>query len=60
MSLPDMLRLLQVLRGRKLLGMDICGGLTEAKGATERDFSINARTDAALLEALAPLAAERG
>ena len=59
MSLPDMLRLLQVLRGRKLLGMDICGGLTEAKGATEGDFSINARTDAALLEALAPLAAER-
>ena len=60
MSLSGMLRLLQLLKGRVLLGADICGGLTVAKGATGEDFAVNARTDAALLEALAPLVCGKG
>lgn len=52
LTLSGILRLIQVLQGRNVLGVDICGGLTEAKGASVADFSVNARTDAALLDAL--------
>ena len=48
MTLPQLLDLLDLLRGTRLLGVDLCGGLTEAKGASREDFAVNARTDAAL------------
>lgn len=35
-------------RGHRLLGADICGGLTRAKGASDADFELNLKTAAAL------------
>ena len=52
MTLPQLLDLLDLLRGTRWLGVDICGGLTEAKGASPEDFAVNARTDAALFDKL--------
>jgi len=34
--------------GHRLLGADVCGGLTRAKGATDADLAINLSTDLAL------------
>jgi hypothetical protein len=34
--------------GHRLLGADVCGGLTRAKGATPEDFRINLETDLSL------------
>ena len=52
MTLPQLLDLLDLLRGTRLLGVDLCGGLTEAKGASCEDFAVNVRTDAALFDKL--------
>ena len=38
-----------------LVGIDICGGITSAKGATGDDFTVNLRTDLRLLELIATL-----
>ena len=35
-------------KGHRLLGADICGGLTRSKGATDEDIAINLQTDLAL------------
>lgn len=52
MELPEMLLLLDILRSRKVTGADLCGGLSEAKGAVEADFEVNARTDWILIDKL--------
>ena len=52
MTLPALLDELETLRGREILGVDICGGLSEPKGAGEVDFEINARTDCILINKL--------
>ena len=39
---------LRAAAGHRLLGADICGGLTRAKGATDADLSLNLSTDSAL------------
>ncbi len=39
-----------VLSGRKLLGADICGGITSAQGGLAEDFYINRKTRNALLD----------
>ena len=49
MRLNELLSLLDLFKGTDLAGVDICGGRTEAKGATEEDFAVNARTDAVLM-----------
>ena len=48
-SLADLETLLP--RG-KVLGIDICGGITSAKGGTAEDFRINCRTREKLLETI--------
>ena len=50
MRLDELLSLLDCFSGMDLAGVDICGGRTEAKGATEEDFAVNARADAALVD----------
>ena len=52
MRLERLLSILDLFRGADLAGVDICGGCTEAKGATQEDFAVNARTDDALLKKL--------
>ena len=52
MTLPQLLDLLDLLRGTRWLGVDICGVLTEVKGPSPEDFAVNARTDAALFDKL--------
>ena len=52
MTLPELLTLLDALRGREVLGVDICGGLSEAKGAEEADTEMNAKTDSLLIDKL--------
>ena len=52
MGLPEMLQLLEVLAPGKVLGADLCGGLSEAKGAEAADFEINANTDSILINKL--------
>ncbi|MBR5700300.1 MAG: hypothetical protein IKX37_04315 [Bacteroidales bacterium] len=49
MTLVELLEILERFRGREILGIDLCGGLTEAKGATAEDFAVNARLDTALI-----------
>lgn len=44
-----------VLRGRRLLGVDICGELTEEKGGTTSDMEMNLRTDLHLLSFFAEM-----
>ena len=39
-----------VLAGRSLAGVDICGGITSAKGATTEDYAVNRRTRMALMD----------
>ena len=56
MTLPELLEILGRFGDREILGIDLCGGLTEAKGATDEDFAVNARLDAALISALLPSA----
>lgn len=51
MTLPQLRALLDALaKGHEIIGIDICGGLTEAQGATGEDFTINRRTRAELQE----------
>lgn len=38
----------ELTKGRKLIGADICGGLSASKGGTEKDNTINAATRAEL------------
>ena len=49
MSLEALLSAIEAISTEhRILGADICGGLTVAKGATAEDLSINARTRAVL------------
>lgn len=34
----------EIARGHRILGADICGGLTSSKGALAEDFAVNSRT----------------
>ena len=50
-TLPQLLESLDAsLRGKRLAGVDICGGITTAQGGTDADFEINKATRNALLE----------
>ncbi len=45
MSLPELLQAIDAIsKEHRVLGVDICGGLTVAKGARPADLSINVRT----------------
>ena len=46
LQLKELIR--QVAASREILGIDVCGGLTDAQGATPHDFAINLRTDTEL------------
>ena len=49
LSLPQLKELIrQIAACREILGIDVCGGLTVAQGATPHDFAINLRTDTEL------------
>ena len=49
MSLEALLSAIETISaGHRILGVDICGGLTVAKGATAEDLAINKRTRNAL------------
>lgn len=49
MTLPQLeAAVLRAVSGHRLLGADICGGLTREKGATDADLSLNLSTDLAL------------
>ena len=49
MTLPQLeAAVRRVAAGHRLLGADVCGGLTRAKGATDADLAINLSTDLAL------------
>lgn len=37
---------------RRIIGADICGGITEAKGGTDGDFAVNSRTRERIIELL--------
>ena len=51
MTLPELKALVKDLAARhEILGIDVCGGLTEAQGATPEDISINRRTRTELQE----------
>lgn len=43
------------LDSHRLLGVDICGGLTEQKGASPEDQALNARTEEALIGLISSL-----
>lgn len=50
MNLPELLeKISKVLEGRRLIGVDICGGLSESKGGTVEDLELNQRTTEAIL-----------
>lgn len=45
MTLDELLSAIgSIASGHRILGIDVCGGLTAAKGARAEDFCINART----------------
>lgn len=49
MSLPELIdKLSREIDGKEIAGVDICGGITAAKGGTDEDFEINRRTRDAL------------
>jgi len=49
MTLPELVSGLRHLRSaRRIIGVDLCGGLTEQKGASPEDLALNARTGEAL------------
>ena len=49
MSLEALLSAIETISAEhRILGVDICGGLTVAKGATAEDLAINKRTRNAL------------
>ena len=51
MTLPELKSLLRALAARyEILGIDVCGGLTDAQGATPQDHTINHRTRTELQE----------
>lgn len=59
LTLPQLSVLLQSLAAsREWLGVDVCGGLTEAQGATGEDLAINRRTRAELQELFLSLQAK--
>lgn len=47
--------LMSAFRGRRVIGVDICGGLTTEKGAVPRDLRLNASIRGRLLEILEKL-----
>ena len=50
-SLEELFQLLtEQLAGKRLAGVDICGGITSLQGGTAEDFAINRRTRNALLQ----------
>ena len=54
MTLEELRGALRSLRGsRRVLGVDLCGGLTLAKGASPEDLALNAGTGEALYELFA-------
>ena len=56
MSLPQLKALIRRIAScREILGIDVCGGLTAAQGATPHDFAINLRTDTELQDFLVSL-----
>ncbi len=53
MTLEELLTICRRLSGEfKILGADICGGLTEDKGGTDADFALNQRTIRAIADAI--------
>lgn len=51
MTLPRLLDIISAIRTEhRILGVDICGGITAAKGATAEDLLVNTRTRAVLEE----------
>ena len=56
MTLPQLeAAVRRVAAGHRLLGTDVCGGLTRDKGGNDADFEINLRTDIALEKLFANL-----
>ena len=56
MTLPQLeAAVRRVAAGHRLLGVDVCGGLTRDKGGNDADFEINLRTDTALEKLFANL-----
>ena len=56
MTLPQLeAAVRRVATGHRLLGADVCGGLTRDKGGNDTDFEINLRTDTALEKLFANL-----
>ena len=56
MTLPRLLETVGRIRAEhRILGIDVCGGITTAKGATAEDFLVNARTRAVLEQRLPEL-----
>lgn len=49
----------RIAAGHRIIGADICGGLTEGKGATGEDRSINVRTRSILQEYLSDIISEK-
>ena len=55
-TLPQLLETVTRIRAEhRILGIDVCGGITAAKGATAEDRLVNARTRAVLEERLPEL-----
>lgn len=53
LTLPEMEAILRMLAGgRRILGADICGGISFAEGGTARDCTLNNRTDSYLINLL--------
>ena len=56
MTLDELLSAVgRIVAEHRVLGIDICGGITAAKGATAEDFLVNARTRAVLEQRLPEL-----
>lgn len=56
LELDDISQSIACLSGTaRIVGADICGGITSAKGGTGEDFAINLRTDLRLIELLGGL-----
>lgn len=56
LELDDISQSIACLSGTaRIVGADICGGITSAKGGTGEDFAINLRTDLHLIELLGGL-----
>lgn len=53
MSLDELCeKIREISRGHRIIGADICGGITESKGGTQRDFELNGKAIEAVREVL--------